>query len=92
MRDEPGSWVQGLIRDVIAPRRATFLLENEGSEAAGAGAGTGWEGGRPLVEIVVEEGAGGRAKVGRGRPDAGSAFPESSFDRGGVGEYVAPVV
>ena len=44
------------------------------------------------MEVVVEEGAGGRAKVGRGRPDAGSAFPESSFNGGGVGENVAPVV
>ena len=92
MCDESGSWVQGLIRDVIATRRAAFLLEHEGSEAAGAGAGTGWEGGRPLVEVVVEEGTGGRAKVGRGRPDAGSALPESSFIGGGVGENVAPVV
>ena len=51
--DEAGPRVQGLIGDIVASWRAPFLLEDQGCEPAGAGAGPGREGRGPAVEVVV---------------------------------------
>jgi hypothetical protein len=50
---EPRPRMQGLVGDVVAPRRAPFLLEDEGSEPAGTGAGAGRESRAPVVEVMV---------------------------------------